>query len=157
MNYPPTIIIRHSRENLKKCSLRGLEKRADFQFYTYPDCAMGKELLPDLSDYIALDLEGPPLSSADSGSGLILLDATWRLAEKMNRLILPLQKVKRRRIPAGFVTAYPRRQEDCPDPTVGLASIEALYIAYQLLGRECQGLLDTYHWRELFLEKNSMA
>lgn len=154
MNYPPTIIVRHRRENLKKCSLRGLEKRADFCFFTYPDCIQGKQSLPPLENYMALDLEGPPLSKADAHLGLVLLDATWRLAGKMNSQIVPLQKVIRRSIPQGFQTAYPRRQEDCLDPNAGLASIEALYIAYHILGRNCEGLLDAYHWRELFFTKN---
>ena len=37
-NLPPTIIFRHRKENLKKCSLRFIEKRADCIFYSYP-CA----------------------------------------------------------------------------------------------------------------------
>jgi pre-rRNA-processing protein TSR3 len=32
----PTIILRHKKENLKKCSLRGLEPREDLRFFTYP-------------------------------------------------------------------------------------------------------------------------
>jgi pre-rRNA-processing protein TSR3 len=32
-----------------------------------------------------------------------------------------------------------------------LASIEAIYVAYQLMGRDTTGLLDLYHWREQFL------
>jgi pre-rRNA-processing protein TSR3 len=44
-----TIILRHARENLKKCSLKGLEKRSDFRFFTYP-----KDLLPEMPDYILL-------------------------------------------------------------------------------------------------------
>jgi pre-rRNA-processing protein TSR3 len=39
----------------------------------------------------------------------------------------------------------------------GLASIEALYIAYFILGYDTMGLLDQYHWAELFLEKNQSA
>jgi pre-rRNA-processing protein TSR3 len=36
-----------------------------------------------------------------------------------------------------------------------LASIEAIYIAYWILGRDVTGLLDNYHWKDLFLQKNN--
>lgn len=149
-----TIIVRHTRENLKKCSLRGLEKKPEFLFFTYPDCAQGKEKLPDLSNFLLLDLAGAPLSPSDCDKGLILLDATWRLAKKMSEQIKDLQSVERRSMPGGFQTAYPRRQDDCPDPMSGLASIEALYIAFFIMGRPCDCLLDNYYWKEQFLEIN---
>ena len=140
----PTIILRHRRENLKKCSLRGLESREDMQFFTYP-----KDALPDLSQHLMLALDAPPLSPADNHLGLFLLDATWRYADVMARQVtLPPTK---RSIPAYFRTAYPRCQNDCSDPERGLASVEALYIAYHLLGRDTTGLLDHYHWKEAFL------
>lgn len=147
----PTIIIRHNRENLKKCSLRGLERSCDFQFYSYPDCALEPS---GLENYVLLDVEGEPLTQKDHDSGLILVDATWRLAEKMVRCIPALAHVQKRSIPSGFKTAYPRRQDDCPDPEAGLASIEALYIAYFFMGRSCDALLDTYYWKDKFLEIN---
>jgi pre-rRNA-processing protein TSR3 len=37
-----------------------------------------------------------------------------------------------------------------------LASIEALYMAYHLLGRPTEGLLDGYRWAEVFLELNEV-
>lgn len=148
--YPATIIIRHARENKKKCSLRGLEGRSDMQFYTYPRCS-----LPDVAGYIVLDVEGEPLTKRDSNKGLILVDGTWRLAEKMFRNIPELEPLERRSIPKGFKTAYPRRQDDCPDPEAGLASIEALYIAYLASGRPVDGLLDEYFWKEQFISLNN--
>jgi pre-rRNA-processing protein TSR3 len=154
MNYPATIIIRHARENIKKCSLRGLEKRSDFNFFTYPYCVLGKETLPDLTGYIVLDVEGEELSEKDNTSGILLLDGTWRLAEKMQKNISQLEGLVKRSIPAGFKTAYPRRQDDCPDPDAGLASIEALYIAYLAAKRPTEGLFDDYHWKDQFLSKN---
>ena len=54
----------------------------------------------------------------------------------------------------GFVTAYPRVSKLGTDPDNGLASIEALYIAYRLLGRPTVGLLDHYHWTGAFLTAN---
>jgi pre-rRNA-processing protein TSR3 len=64
---------------------------------------------------------------------------------------------RRSSVPSCFETAYPRRQPDCPDPSKGLASIEALYLAYVILGKPPTGLLDNYYWKELFLEKNKSA
>jgi hypothetical protein len=43
------------------------------------------------------------------------------------------------------------------DPDNGLASIEALYLAYHILGRPTAGLLDHYHWADAFLEANGLA
>ena len=149
MNYLPTIIFRHVRENLKKCSLSGLESRSDVCFFTYP-----KVTFTDTSQYLLLDVAGEPLSDKDRDSGLVLLDGTWRLVEKMQKNIGALRGLPRRSIPAGFTTAYPRRQDDCPDPEVGLASIEALFVAHLVTGRPVDGLLDNYYWKSLFLEKN---
>jgi pre-rRNA-processing protein TSR3 len=148
---PPTLILRHQRENLKKCSLRGLEKRPDFMFLTYP-----RSDLPELSNYVLLAIDGEPLTSKDACHGLFLLDATWRYADKMRAFVEKTQipMVKIRSIPSGFRTAYPRCQFDCPDPEAGLASIEALYIAYWATGRDPTRLLDNYHWKEEFLAKN---
>lgn len=151
-----TFIIRHTRENLKKCSLRGLEKRSDFAFFCYPDCVLGKETLPDFAGCVLLDIEGEPLSTHDRERKLILLDGTWRLAEKMARCIPELTHVPKRCIPKGFQTAYPRRQEDCSDPASGLASIEALYIAFFLMERPLEGLFDHYYWKNAFFEKNAL-
>lgn len=149
-NIETTIIFRHRRENLKKCSLRGLEKRSDFLFFSYPTVTLfNKEnyilLTPDASSVLSLQ---------DRGYGLLLLDATWRLAAKMEKNIVMGPSIIKRALPSEFITAYPRRQDDCIDRKRGLASIEALYIAYYLLGYSCEGLLDNYLWADLFLEKN---
>jgi pre-rRNA-processing protein TSR3 len=151
-SFPPTVILRHQRENLKKCSLRGLEKRPDFKFYQYPH-----GLLPELSGYITLALDAPPLTLDDRDCGLFILDSTWRYAEKMLKFAERQGFLNKRSIPINFRTAYPRRQEDCPDPELGLASIEAIYIAYKILGRDVAGLLDYYHWKEPFLKQFSCS
>lgn len=145
--YPPTVILRHQRENLKKCSLRGLEKRSDCRFVTYP-----QGVLSDVQGYLLLAIDGPPLQPADCDRGLLLLDATWRYAAVMRRFVDRQVTLECRSIPAGYYTAYPRKQTDCPDPDAGLASIEALYIAYHILGRSTEGLLDNYYWKTPFLE-----
>ena len=148
-NFPPTVVLRHRRENLKKCSLRGLESREDFRFFTYP-----KQELPHLENYVLLTLDAPELSEKDDDCGLLILDGTWRYAEKMYQQVTGKQEFIRRSLPKGWKTAYPRRQEDCPDPEQGLASVEAIYAAYSVLGRDTAGLLDYYYWKENFLNKN---
>lgn len=148
-SFPPTYVLRHRRENLKKCSLRGLESRLDFAFFSYPNAR-----LPELSNYIMLDFEGPVISPVDAHLGLFIVDATWRYAEKMVRFVDDHAVLERRSLPQGFRTAYPRRQEDCPLPERGLASIEAVYIAYSLMGRDTVGLLDNYHWKDEFIRSN---
>jgi pre-rRNA-processing protein TSR3 len=149
--FPPTIIIRHRRENLKKCSLRGLESRADFKFYIYP-----KDMLHvDLTGYILLALDAPPLTAADGDKGLCILDGTWRYAAKMLSAVASNPTLIYRSLPDNFRTAYPRRQEDCSHPERGLASVEALYISHQILNRDTNHLLDNYYWKERFLELNN--
>lgn len=146
--FPPTVVFRHRKENLKKCSLRGLEEREDFRFYTYP--LQGR---PKLPGYVLLDMNAKELTKADSHRGLFVLDATWRYAEKMMQ-VDSFDEMERRSLPGIFRTAYRRRQEDCSDPERGLASIEALYVAYRILGRDALSLLDHYYWREEFLTMN---
>ena len=146
--FPSTVVLRHRRENLKKCSLTGLESREDFKFYTYP-----RDIVPPLESYIMLCLDAPPLTAEDSAHGLFILDATWRYADTMMRQVTG-QLIKRS-LPGDWRTAYPRRQEDCSDPERGLASVEAIFIAYHILGRDTTGLLDHYYWKNDFLTKNS--
>lgn len=147
--FPQTIILRHRRENLKKCSLRGLEGRSDFLFFTYPP------IIPPPQNYMLLAMDAPVLSLEDQAKGLFLIDATWRYADKMAKLIKSSEPhCILRSLPGDIRTAYPRRQEDCADPEKGLASIEALYAAYLILGRDPSGLLDSYHWKDLFIQKN---
>ncbi len=143
-----TILLRHRRENLKKCSLRGLEGRPDLSFFTYPN-----DPWPELSSYLLLTLDAPPLTSADRERGLLLLDGTWRLATVMER---HCPQIERRSLPSHFRTAYPRRQTECPHPEQGLASVEALYLSHLILGLSTEGLLDHYHWKEEFLRINRL-
>jgi pre-rRNA-processing protein TSR3 len=150
-SFPPTVVIRHQLENLKKCSLRGLELREDFFFLKYP-----YEKLPDLQGYIILSVDAPPLSIEDYDRGLLVLDATWRYAKKMIQPFENQEVYIYRSLPHHFRTAYPRYQHDCPDPERGLASVEAIYLCYQLMGRSVSGLLDNYYWKEKFLEINGL-
>jgi len=142
-----TIILRHRRENLRKCSLSGLESRSDLIFYTYPI-----DKLPDLTGYLVLKVGAPPLTAEDCGKGLLLIDGTWALAQKMAKQLPP--NLEERSLPAGYKTAYPRKQTGCPNKEEGLSSIEALYLAHKLLNLSTEGLLESYYWKEKFLSSN---
>ncbi|MHC4876709.1 MAG: ribosome biogenesis domain-containing protein [Planctomycetota bacterium] len=143
---PPTVIVVHPREKRSKCSVEPLRGRDDFVFWTFPD--RGPE---SLDGYIRLGLGGPELSAADAEHGLLVLDGTWRLAARMEPFYLE-QPV--RTLPA-LRTAYPRTSKLFDDPTGGLATIEAVYAALKILGRDTTGLLDDYRWGQEFLELNS--
>jgi pre-rRNA-processing protein TSR3 len=108
---------------------------------------------PCLDGYIRLAAEGQPLSSADAAAGILLLDASWRWAETMNRDFadIPARSLQ------GYLTAYPRRSKQGTDPDNGLASVEALFLAYHILGRKTEGLLDHYHWANEFLQLNHLC
>jgi len=144
-SFLPTLILRHRKENLKKCSLRGLEMRADLRFFTYP-----KDNLPDLSHYILLTLDAPVLTKEDSDKGLFLIDGTWKYADTMFASLEKPHSFAVRSLPTIYQTVYRRRQED----PRGLSSVEALYIAYCITGRDPAGLLDFYYWKEAFFNKN---
>lgn len=148
-SFTPTIILRHRKENLKKCSLRGLESRSDLLFLTYPSSP-----LPEVENTILLTLDGPPLSKEDKEYNLFLIDGTWRYAAAMEKFVNSQIKLIPRSLPGDFRTAYPRKQSDCIDPERGLASLEALYLAHHILGKNTEGLLDHYYWKDLFLETN---
>jgi pre-rRNA-processing protein TSR3 len=144
-DYPPTVIIRDARENPRKCSILPLRGRADLLFFTYPAKAV-----PPLDGYLRLAAEGPPLSGADDGCGLLLLDGSWRRAGAMTRAFAEVPP----RSLTGYGTAYPRVSKQGTDPDNGLASVEALYVAYRILGRPTAGLLDHYRWAVAFLRLN---
>jgi len=144
---PTTVIVRHPRENPRKCSIWPLRGRADVVFLNYP-----VKQRPALEGYIRLAAEGPALSSAEAGAGILLLDGSWRWAEAMTR---DFRDIPPRSL-AGYLTAYPRVSKLGTDPDNGLASIEALFLAYHLLGRPTEGLLDHYRWGAEFLRLNAV-
>ncbi|NGX34673.1 MAG: hypothetical protein K1060chlam1_01026 [Candidatus Anoxychlamydiales bacterium] len=148
-----TIIIRHKKENLKKCSLKGLEKRDDISFFRYP-MKNSINISLDLSNYILLEMSSQELSSKDQNKGLLLIDSTWKYVDKILK-ILP-ENIEKRSLPKNFKTAYPRKQTLCPDPIRGLASIEALYLAYLITKKDTKNLLDNYYFKEKFLKINSL-
>jgi pre-rRNA-processing protein TSR3 len=106
---------------------------------------------PDLSHHLLLAPEAPPLTLADAGRTLVLLDANWREAAKMRKAVEPVDV---RSIPPGWRTAYPRRSKIHADPVTGLATVEALFAAHCVLGRRDDSLLRFYPWRNVFLAIN---
>jgi pre-rRNA-processing protein TSR3 len=83
------------------------------------------------------------------------IDCTWKkLAPALARVEGPLPKLAR--IPADFVTAYPRKSKTPGlDPDGGLATIEALFIAAAFMGSWDESLLEKFHFKNQFLELNS--
>jgi pre-rRNA-processing protein TSR3 len=125
-----------------------LKGRADLVFLSYP---LGQSL--PLDGYVRLAAEGEPLTHGDASQGILLIDGSWRWAERMNRDFLEVPP----RSLHGYFTAYPRRSRLGTDPDNGLASVEALFLAYHILGRPTDGLLDSYHWAAEFLHLNKLA
>lgn len=144
---PPTIIVRHPSENPQKCSVVPLRGRPDVVFLNYPVVQR-----PEMGNYVRLAAEGPPLSRDDADKGILLLDGSWRWAESMERSFADVPP----RSLSGFKTAYPRVSRWFADPANGLASIEALFLAYHVLGRPTEGLLDHYRWAAEFLRANNL-
>ncbi|MDP0498226.1 MAG: hypothetical protein Q7Q73_18690 [Verrucomicrobiota bacterium JB024] len=171
----PTVVIRHPKERLSKCSLEPLRGRPDVVFFKATPT-----LRFDATGFILLHTEGDLLSPADAvlsddekkqaaaraatacsqgplpgcfaeaGSRpFLLLDSTWRLLPQLEACLsgAPL----RRRLPDGVRTAYPRVSKLSEDPSGGLASVEALYLARRLMGDDDPTLLDAYYWKDAFL------
>jgi pre-rRNA-processing protein TSR3 len=147
ISYPPTIIVRDRRENQRKCSILPLQGREDLIFFTFPVSAN-----LNWDGYIRLAPDGPVLSPEDFQCGLLLLDGSWRRAGIMAKSYedIPPRSLR------GFKTAYPRISKRGTDPGNGLASLEALYLAYHILGRPTEGLLSHYRWAEEFLKHNQL-
>ncbi len=148
MRHPPTILLIHPKEKRSKCSLEPLRGQPDLVFVDFsPKRAI------ELPGYVRLSVDGAPLVEADAACGILLIDGSWRHAAKMHEHFTHVPP----RSLTGYRTAYPRVSKLFHDPAQGLASIEALYIAYRIMGRETDGLLVGYHWREQFLKLNGWA
>jgi len=143
--FPPTIIVVHPKERRRKCTMEPLRGRPGFVFWRFP--RLGPQ---PLDNYVQLGLNAPPLTRQDADKGLLILDGTWRLVERMAPAFA---HVPRRSLPQ-CRTAYPRSSKLFEDPEEGLATIEALYLAYRILGRDTRGLLDGYRWARQFLDRN---
>ena len=143
---PAILIIVRRRENRAKCTIRPLRGTPGLDFLAYP-----LRRPPDLSSYLLLGPDAPPLTPADADRNLLLLDASWHHAAKMRRAVQPIDV---RAIPAGWRTAYPYRSKIHVDPAAGLATVEALFAATCVLWRRDDSLLRFYPWRAAFLALN---
>lgn len=142
---PPFTIIEHPREKKHKCTIAILRGRDGLDFLDAPDVE-GRPWGDALLLHAGADRL---LSPADAGRRLVLVDASWRWAERVVKKI----PAPRRRLPP-FVTAYPRSSKLFRDPPGGLASAEALFGACLVFGVRDEALLDGYRWKDAFLADN---
>lgn len=141
---PRTVVIVHPKERRSKCTVAALRDDARFQFYKHPR-------RPErLDGYVRLAMTGPLLSLDDAASGLLVLDGTWRWAAAMEAAV---SEVPTRTLPT-VITAYPRLSRVFDNPDGGLATVEAIYAALRILGRDTTGLLDHYPFAAQFLDAN---
>ena len=145
MSLSALIVVRR-RENRVKCTIQPLRGTPGLEFINYPLRAK-----PDLSHHLLLAPDALPLTRADAGRPLLLLDGSWRHAAQMRKVIGP---VEARSIPCAWRTAYPRVSKVQADPETGLATVEALFAAGCILGHRDDSLLRFYPWREKFLDLN---
>ena len=144
---PQIVVIRHPRENLKKCSLRGLESRKNFTFLKAKD-----GFLFDATGYILLQNNAPEISEKDKGLPILLLDSTWALLPKVRNKIHGMPIL--RGLPSSIKTAYPRVSKSGNDPQNGLATVEALFAALSLSGQRDESVLQNYIFKDTFLQLN---
>jgi len=140
------LILHDPREPAKKCSLTPLRGMDGVRFIP-----MSGERRFDVGRRLWLHPDGDELGTADRGTGLLLIDCTWRRLAKLSRRVDG--ELIRRRLP-NLVTAYPRRSKVAPDPEHGLASVEALYAAIAILDGPRPELLAQYRWAPDFLAAN---
>ncbi len=143
-----TFVIRHPKENRKKCSLRHLCERADFEFHNAKD---GFEF--DATGMILLEIGAPLISPADADKPILLLDSTWLKLPKMRSKVVGA--FIPRSLPAGIKTAYPRVSKIADDPDCGLATVEALFAAQYFMGKPDYSVLEGYPFANKFLEMNT--
>jgi pre-rRNA-processing protein TSR3 len=142
------IIVDHG-ETSNKCTILPLRYRSDFHISQVPK---GFSLEAD----ILLHPQGLPLhnfvDSRPTIGRVAAIDCIWRRLEPiLQRIHAPQIQVS---IPDGFVSAYPRVSKRDYDPSGGLATIEALFIAAAFLGHWDLTLLREYFFAEKFLSMN---
>ncbi len=143
-------IVRLRKEAARKCSLTPLRRRRD-RPWRWVHCDAGDSV--EVGEVTLLHPEGEPLAASDAARPLLLVDASWRDLPGVLRGLRGT--LHRRRLPAGLVTAYPRRSTTFADPAAGLASVEALHAALALLGARDDALLDGYLWGSRWLAANA--
>ncbi|MHC4779699.1 MAG: ribosome biogenesis domain-containing protein [Planctomycetota bacterium] len=145
MTPPRFFVIEHPKEKKHKCTVSLLKGREDLTFLSVEEAESAS-----WNDALLLDPSVDTLlTTRDAGKPLILVDASWRWAERVVRKMA----CSRRRLPP-FETAYPRTSKLFRDPPGGLASAEALFVAALVMGRYDESFLDGYRWKVQFLEVN---
>lgn len=149
------ILVDHS-ETANKCTIMPLFYREDFAIRRVASSLV----LPAFNATILLHPDGESLDQVAATSppitSIALIDCVWR---RLDPLLLRLEKPLPRlvKIPASFVTAYPRKSRLEVDPEGGLATIEALFIAAALCGTWDVSLLNEYFFGSQFIELNREA
>lgn len=142
--------MRYGGESPRKCSLTPLRARTELPLRWLRAHA---QRLTAVGEVTLLHPDGEPLTAADRVRPLLLVDCSWRhLAGALRCLHGTLH---RRRLPGGWVTAYPRASRTCSDPAGGLASVEALHAATVVLGCRDDRLLPGYPFRDDWLARNA--
>lgn len=152
MNYE--IIIDHG-ETANKCTITPLRDRSDFRFFP----VFGENPLGPLSAPILLHPDGQCLTRFDRTTpipALASIDCVWRRLPKiLSRLSWVNTPAVLAKIPDGFVTAYPRVGKPSTEPSGGLATVEAIFLAAALLGNWDVSLLSRYYFARVFVERNA--
>lgn len=150
------IVLDHG-ETMNKCTVTPLRDRSDFRFFP----VFGEGRVGPLSAPLLLHHEGECLTMLrdrfPTPPDLACVDSVWRRVPRILRKLqwgegLSALSVK---IPAGFVTAYPRVGRPNQDPPGGLATIEAIFTAAALLGNWDVSLLAKYYHGRGFVERNA--
>ena len=144
-----TVVIRHPKENKKKCSLRHLCNNPNFVFFNATETFSF-----DASGYTLLEIDAPPISEEDAHRPILLLDSTWFLLPKIKAKVYG--NFVSRSLPPTIKTAYPRVSKMHSDP-MGLATIEALYAAMRLIGNPEPYVIRQYTFAKKFLEINGWS
>ncbi len=142
-------------ETPNKCTIAPLVYREDFRLVGVP--RLGP--LKPLRSQLLLHPDGECLTELrkehkEAFVDLAAVDCIWqRLPVLMERMEGELPRFAR--IPDGFVTVYPRRTENSPEPEGGLATIEAIFTAAAILGNWDPSLLSEYYFGRAYVERNA--
>lgn len=159
------VVVDHG-ETPNKCTILPLRGRSDFTITKIRSAQPGMLNAP-----LLLHPDGECLSEIDpairaQASGIAAIDSIWRRLPVILKAVAPHGRLVR--IPAGYVTAYPRRakiraenrlltegRDKLNDPEGGLATIEALFLGALWCGHYDPTLLANYHCGAEFILKNS--
>ncbi|MCO5143208.1 MAG: hypothetical protein M9962_08980 [Oligoflexia bacterium] len=143
-------ILIDKKENPHKCTIHPLKSREDFSIRYF---SKNQKIQAFQADCL-LHIDGQCLSNVSNNfQSLGLIDCTWRkVSGVLQRLEKPLPFLVK--IPEGFQTAYPRKNQEGKDPSGGLATIEALFIAAAFCKKWDESLLDKYYFKQQFLDIN---